>query len=189
MEQIFTPISWETLYSVVQVCNKCELCKTRTNVVFGEGLGTSGIVFIGEGPGATEDATGRPFVGRAGDILTEAIGSVLGLTRDDVYICNIVKCRPPNNRQPQDIEMSTCIPYLFRQLQLLNPKVIITLGNTPKKALTGLDTGITKIRGQWLEWQGTPLMPTFHPAYLLRNPTQTQLFYEDLMAVYKRLGL
>jgi len=183
MDTQFVPISWQTMQNFVYTCDKCRLCQHRQNVVFGEGTGSSGVVFVGEGPGAREDESGRPFVGKAGEVLSEAISGALGLNREEVYICNVVKCRPPNNRQPQDDEIAECMPYLARQLELLNPKVIITLGNTPKKALTGIETGITKVRGQWLEWRGIPLMPTFHPAYLLRNNNQTRFFYQDLQAV------
>ena len=177
------PVSWETLQNFVQTCHRCKLCQSRQNVVYGEGTGSSGLVFVGEGPGAKEDETGRPFVGRAGELLTASLRDVLGLSRAETYICNIVKCRPPKNRQPEEDEIAQCLNYLNRQLELLNPKVIVTLGNVPKKALTGNETGITRIRGRWLSWRGIPVMPTFHPAYLLRNNSQTHLFHQDLFTV------
>ena len=152
-------------------CMKCRLCETRNKVVFGAGrVDRPLIAFVGEGPGADEDRTGEPFVGRAGALLTAAITKGLGLQREDVYICNVVKCRPPENRAPLPDEVAACSPYLSRQLELINPKVIVTLGQPAQLALSGVNTGITRLRGQWQTWRGFRLMPTFHPAYILRNP-------------------
>lgn len=182
-----TPISLENLQVLTSNCSLCNLCSTRNKVVFGEGSLNAEVVFVGEGPGQQEDETGRPFVGSAGAILTEAIERCLGLKRTDVYITNVVKCRPPKNRVPEDDEVAECLPYLVRQIEIINPKIIVTLGNTPKKALTGVETGITKIRGQWLDWKGKLLMPTYHPAYLCRNSNKRPEFEEDLKSVLEML--
>ncbi|HQH27315.1 MAG TPA: uracil-DNA glycosylase, partial [Oligoflexia bacterium] len=147
------------------------------------------IVFVGEGPGADEDRIGEPFVGKAGALLTAAITKGLGLRREDVYICNVVKCRPPGNRTPAPDEAKACTPYLFRQLELLQPKVIVALGSPAQMALCGEPGGITRLRGKWLSWRGVRVMPTFHPAYLLRNPAAKRDFWEDLQAVMAEVGL
>lgn len=182
--------SWKGLEQEALQCTKCRLAETRTNVVFGVGKKKSPpILFVGEGPGAEEDKRGEPFVGRAGQLLTAAIEKGLGLTRDDVYIANIVKCRPPKNRTPLPDEVESCSPYLYRQIELLKPDVIMTLGQPAQLALTGVKQGITKLRGNWLEFMGIPLMPTFHPAYLLRNPPAKKFFWEDLKMVMEHLGL
>ena len=162
--------SLATIAAEVAKCRACGLCETRTNTVPGEGSATAELVFVGEGPGADEDAQGRPFVGAAGQLLTKMI-EAMGFRREEVYICNVVKCRPPGNRTPEPGEVAACIGYLHRQLAVLKPKVICTLGNTPLRALMRNDKlGITRLRGQRMDWNGTPLIPTFHPAYLLRNP-------------------
>lgn len=183
-------LGWDELEAKAKACTKCRLCETRTNVVFGVGKRESPLIaFVGEGPGADEDRLGEPFVGRAGALLTAAITKGLGLQREDVYIGNVVKCRPPQNRAPLPDEVSSCTPYLYRQLELLQPRVIITLGQPAQLALSGVNIGITKLRGQWQSWNGIKLMPTFHPAYLLRNPSVKRLFWEDLQAVMRELGL
>ncbi len=183
-------LSWEALSQIVMECKKCRLCEGRNKVVFGAGKTESPlIVFVGEGPGAEEDRLGEPFVGKAGNLLTAAITKGMGLTRADVFICNVVKCRPPQNRIPLPDEVENCKPYLFRQLELLRPKVIVTLGGPASLLLTGESVGITKIRGRWFHWQGIKLMPTFHPAYLLRNPPAKKEFWEDLQEVMKEVGL
>lgn len=171
-------------------CTKCRLCEGRNRVVFGVGNTTRPLIaFIGEGPGAEEDRTGEPFVGRAGQLLTGAITKGMGLRREDIYICNVVKCRPPENRAPLPDEVAACTPYLYRQLELIQPKVIITLGQPAQLATSGVDMGITKLRGQWQSWRGFKLMPTFHPAYILRNPPAKRFFWEDLQSVMAELGL
>lgn len=159
----------------IQGCLKCALGPGRIHFVFGEGSPSAGLLFIGEGPGRDEDLQGRPFVGKAGELLDKMIGA-LGLSRQEVYIANVVKCRPPDNRTPLSEEASACLGYLRRQIELIQPKVIVTLGATPLRELLGSTDGITKVRGQWkrLEVGGRsiPVMPTFHPAYVLRQYTQ-----------------
>ena len=182
--------TWEQLRAEAGQCNKCRLCEKRKNVVFGVGnMDNPKIVFVGEGPGADEDAQGEPFVGKAGQLLTSAIEKGLKLKRSDVYICNVVKCRPPENRTPMEDEVNACVPYLYRQLTLLNPEVIVTLGQPAQKALSGVEMGITKLRGQWQSWRGIKLMPTFHPAYILRNMSAKRPFWEDLQAVMQEIGI
>ena len=185
-----TELDFEQLKQQALSCRLCTLCETRKNVVFGDGNTTSPLIaFVGEGPGADEDEAGLPFVGQAGQLLNSAIEKGLGLKREDIYICNVVKCRPPENRTPLPAEVSACSPYLYRQLELINPKVIVTLGQTAQLALSGNNIGITKLRGQWQKWRDIPLMPTFHPAYILRNPPAKKPFWEDLQAVMKFLGI
>ena len=181
----------------VKVCTKCPLCHGRTNTVFGEVNADADLVFVGEGPGRDEDLSGRPFVGRAGELLTKMINA-MGLGRQDVFICNIVKCRPPGNRTPAPEEVQACWAYLVRQLQIIRPKVIVTLGNPATQNLLQTRVGISKLRGQWAELgdigeglTGTPVMPTFHPAYILRQytPENRQKTWADLQAVMQFLGL
>ena len=181
----------------VKTCQKCQLCKTRTNTVFGEVNPDADLVFVGEGPGADEDASGHPFVGRAGDLLTKMIAA-MGLSRSDVFICNMVKCRPPGNRTPLPEEVTACWDYLVRQLQIICPKVIVTLGNPATKGLLSTNVGITKMRGQWVSLPdiapglaGIPVMPTFHPAYVLRNYSVNtrQQVWSDLQSVMEHIGL
>lgn len=172
----------------VRACEKCDLCSSRTQTVFGEGNPDADIMFIGEGPGQNEDEQGRPFVGRAGDLLTKMI-IAMGLSRDDVYIANIVKCRPPNNRAPTPAETSACWDFLNRQIQIIRPKAIVTLGGPATKTLLDNKEGITRLRGTWHEYAGVnppiPVMPTFHPAYVLRNytPETRGKVWSDLQAV------
>ena len=177
-----------------KTCTKCPLAETRTNVVFSRGSPAAKLVFIGEAPGADEDATGEPFVGRAGQLLDKMIGAMGLDPKNDVYICNIIKCRPPGNRRPEPIEVETCIPYLHEQLANIEPKAIVVLGNTAVAGLLGTKLGITKVRGQWKLYRGKiPVMPTYHPSYLLRpSPQQIEAkkqAWEDLQAVMKELGL
>jgi DNA polymerase len=169
-------------------CQRCRLCERRQSIVFGEGHPDAPVVLVGEGPGADEDRSGRPFVGRAGELLSKIIASV-GWRREDVYICNIVKCRPPENRVPLADEVSACSPFLGRQLAAIRPRVIVALGKPASSALLGRTVSITKIRGIWQDWNGTPLMPTYHPAYLLRNYTREtrQAVWDDLRAVRARV--
>ena len=175
----------------VSGCVKCRLHETRTQTVFGEGDADAKIFFIGEGPGETEDQTGRPFVGRAGQLLDKMIGA-MGLTRAQVYIANIVKCRPPNNRVPAPDEVETCTPYLTRQLEIIRPKVIVTLGLPAVKYMLG-DPKLTmgRTRGTWQSWRGIKLMPTYHPSYVLRAYTEAnrQAVWSDLQMVMKEIGM
>lgn len=164
-------------------CTRCKLCKGRKNIVFGEGDPDAMLVFVGEGPGQEEDQQGRPFVGAAGQLLTDIIVKGMKLNREDVYICNIVKCRPPGNRNPEPDEVEACEPFLIKQLQAIKPGVIVALGNVAVKTLLKTKEGITKLRGTWKTYQGIPLMPTFHPAYLLRNPSDKKLVWEDIKKV------
>lgn len=159
------------LYDDIAKCQACSLCRTRNNTVPGGGPASAELLFIGEGPGADEDRQGVPFVGRAGQKLNDMI-AYLGLTRDDVYICNILKCRPPGNRNPSPDEAAICRHYLDRQIELVNPSVICLLGSIPLKYITNnMRAAITRVRGQWIDYRGVPTMPTFHPAYLLRSYT------------------
>ena len=169
-------------------CTRCKLHKHRHTIVFGDGSPKAELVFVGEGPGADEDAQGLPFVGRAGKLLTQMI-EAMGLQRKDVYICNVVKCRPPENRTPEDDEVSTCSPFLLRQLEVISPKVIVCLGAVAAKTLLQTNRGISHFRGQWLDYRGSKLMATYHPAYLLRNPNAKGEVWKDLQKVMAVLGL
>lgn len=164
-------------------CTRCKLHRGRKNIVFGEGDPSAVLVFIGEGPGHEEDEQGRPFVGAAGQLLTDIIVKGMKLKREDVYICNIVKCRPPNNRNPEPDEIEACEPFLIKQLQTIKPKIIVALGSIAAKTLLKSSEGITALRGKWQTYQGIPLMPTFHPAYLLRNPNDKALVWKDIQLV------
>jgi DNA polymerase len=166
-------------------CKRCKLCSGRKNLVFGVGNPKARLVFVGEGPGAEEDNQGIPFVGAAGQLLTKMIVA-MGYTRDEVYICNVVKCRPPGNRNPEPDEIEACQPFLEAQLNAIRPSVIIALGKFAAQTLLRTDTPITRLRGQWREYVGVPLMPTFHPAYLLRNPAEKKAAWTDLQAVMAR---
>lgn len=169
-------------------CTRCKLHKTRHKIVFGDGNPKAELVFVGEGPGADEDAQGLPFVGRAGKLLTQMI-EAMSLQRKDVYICNVVKCRPPENRKPEPDEVAQCSPFLLRQLDVISPKVIVCLGATAAQLLLKTDRGISQYRGQWLEFRGKKLMATYHPAYLLRNPAAKADVWKDLQKVMAELGL
>nr|WP_047862192.1 uracil-DNA glycosylase [Archangium gephyra] len=168
-------------------CRRCKLCDGRKNIVFGSGNPRAELVFVGEGPGADEDAQGVPFVGAAGQLLTKMI-EAMGYRRDDVYICNVVKCRPPNNRNPEPDEVTACEPFLRAQLRAVQPKVIVALGKFAAQTLLRDTTAITKMRGNWREYEGIKLMPTFHPAYLLRQPAEKKKAWEDLQQVMKFFG-
>lgn len=170
-------------------CTRCKLHKGRNSIVFGEGNPKAVLVFVGEGPGQEEDVQGRPFVGPAGQLLTDIIVKGMRLKREDVYICNIVKCRPPDNRKPESDEIGSCEPFLARQLRAIGPRVIVALGNVAARTLLKTGEGITALRGAWHDYQGIPLMPTFHPAYLLRNPKDKKLVWEDIQQVMMKLGL
>jgi uracil-DNA glycosylase len=181
--------SLAALREVLGDCRRCKLCKGRTNIVFGVGRPDARLMFVGEGPGEDEDLRGEPFVGKAGALLTDIITKGMGLQRSDVYIANVVKCRPPNNRDPEPDEIVACEPFLKRQVALVNPDVIVSLGKFATQALLGDRTPISKRRGRWHEYEGRPLMPTFHPAYLLRNPSDKRLVWDDIKLVMERLGL
>jgi uracil-DNA glycosylase len=180
-------------------CKKCKLCTTRTRVVFGEGNPHADIMFIGEGPGKQEDLQGRPFVGRAGELLTRIIEKGIGIPRAQVYIANIVKCRPTvdlkfsKDRPPEPDEIESCTPYLLKQIEIIQPSVIVPLGNPSTRFLLNTSTGITKMRGKWGEFEGVPVMPTYHPSYILRNggdksPLRKDV-WEDIKKVMEKLGM
>lgn len=183
----------------VRICWQCKLSTTRTNTVFGEGNPNAEIMFIGEGPGATEDATGRPFVGKAGELLTRLIEKFMGLKRSDVYIANIVKCRPTidlkkqKDRPPEKEEVEACSPYLLEQIEIISPKVIVALGNPATKFLLNTKEGITTLRGKWNEFKNIPIMPTYHPSYILRNGGENSQVQKeicsDLDLVMEKLGI
>lgn len=171
-------------------CKRCRLHEHRNKIVFGSGNPSARLVLVGEGPGADEDASGLPFVGRAGQLLTQMIDGTakkegIAITREDVYICNVVKCRPPENRTPEQDEMAICGQFMFRQLSVIQPKAILALGSTAAKALVGGKDGVTKMRGKWRTWNNIPLMVTYHPSYLLRpyNQDAKREAWEDLKAV------
>lgn len=183
------PVSLEAVREEIGDCTRCKLNKGRHSIVFGEGNPKAAIVFVGEGPGFEEDQQGRPFVGAAGQLLTDIIVKGMGLKREDVYICNIVKCRPPGNRNPEPDEVDACIGFVKKQIAAIQPKVIVTLGNVPTQNLLNTKQGITKMRGTWQEYDGIPVMPTFHPSYLLRSPGEKKRVWEDIKLVMKLLGL
>jgi uracil-DNA glycosylase len=169
-------------------CTRCKLHKGRTKIVFGTGNPNADLMFVGEGPGRDEDLSGEPFVGRAGKLLTDMI-KAMGLQREDVYIANVVKCRPPENRLPEKDEITTCSPFLMRQIDTIKPKVICTLGSCSAQTLLQTAQGISKLRGEWFDFRGAKLMPTYHPAYLLRNPAAKPEVWKDLQKVMAVLGL
>jgi len=169
-------------------CTRCKLSKARTKIVFGVGNPNAELMFVGEGPGRDEDLSGEPFVGRAGKLLTDMIRA-MGLQREDVYIANVVKCRPPENRLPEKDEITTCSPFLMRQIDTIKPKVICTLGSCSAQTLLQTTQGISKLRGEWFDFRNSKLMPTYHPAYLLRNPAAKPEVWKDLQKVMAVLGL
>ncbi|MFA7254820.1 MAG: uracil-DNA glycosylase [Candidatus Omnitrophota bacterium] len=178
----------EQLRSEVLKCKLCaELAKTRNKVVFGDGHLQAQLVFVGEAPGADEDEQGLPFVGRAGQLLTKII-EAMGMTRDQVFICNVLKCRPPHNRPPAPAEVAHCRPFLKRQLEIIKPKVIVALGNHAVKALLQTEQGISQLRGTFQQYEGIPVMCTYHPAYLLRSPGEKRKVWEDMKKVIKFLN-
>ena len=174
----------------VKPCTLCRLSQSRTQTVFGEGDPDAKIFFIGEGPGENEDLQGRPFVGRAGDLLNKMIAG-MGLRREEVYIANIVKCRPPGNRQPAPDEVQSCTPYLVKQLEIIRPKAIVTLGLPAAKYMLDSNLTMGRLRGNWYDWRGIKLMPTYHPAYLLRAYTEENrsAVWSDLKKVMAEVGL
>ena len=178
----------EAVREQVGECTLCKLHKGRHTIVFGVGNPTARLMFVGEAPGEDEDLKGEPFVGKAGQLLTKMI-EAMGLQREDVYICNTVKCRPPNNRNPEPDELAACEPFLKGQLASVKPEVIVTLGKFAAQALLRDQTPITRLRGQWRVYEGIPVMPTFHPAYLLRSPQEKSKVWDDLQQVMKKLRL
>src|SRR5207302_3789687 len=169
-------------------CTRCRLHKGRTNLVFGVGNVNADLMFVGEGPGADEDAQGEPFVGRAGQLLNNMI-SAMGLKRSDVYIANVVKCRPPQNRTPEKDECDTCSPFLMRQIDVIKPKVIVALGAVAAKNLLAVSESMANLRGRWYDFRNSKLLVTYHPAYLLRDPRQKKEAWKDLQMAMKYLGL
>lgn len=176
--------NWEDLEKSILECKKCRLCTNRTNIVFGQGNKKARLMFIGEGPGADEDRQGIPFVGKAGQLMNNAF-QALEINREDVYIANIVKCRPPSNRVPEDDEAQTCLNYLRNQVILIKPQIIVLLGSTALKNILGKEYGITEVRGNWMEKNGIKYMPTWHPAALLRDENKKIEFWQDLKEVKK----
>lgn len=167
-------------------CKRCQLSQGRTNIVFGVGNPKADLVIVGEAPGRDEDAQGEPFVGRAGKLLTDIIGAI-GLARTDVYICNVIKCRPPNNRPPEPVEIETCSPFMQAQIAAIAPKMICTLGKFATQTLLQTETPISALRGNFHTYLGIPLMPTYHPAYLLRNPSAKKEVWEDMKKIHADL--
>jgi len=190
---ISEPATLEALEQSVQICRSCRLGKSRRTSVFGEGSPNAKLVFIGICPGANEEQLGRPFAGPDGELLTKIIENGMGLRRSDVYICNIIKCRPPDDRDVRKNEIETCMIHLKRQLDLIQPEVICTLGGTTSKELLGKGFKISKERGTWHSLRGVSVMPTFHPAYILRNPSRERqlkgFVWEDIQKIMERLGL
>ena len=178
--------TWEELEESIKGCNKCKLCKTRQNIVFGTGNKQAKLMFIGEGPGADEDRLGEPFVGRAGKLMNLAF-ETLGIDRKEVYIANVVKCRPPGNRNPEEDEAVACLNYLRNQVILVQPEIIVLLGSVALKNILGKEYGITASRGKWVEKKGIKYMPTWHPAALLRDETKKIDFIKDLQKVVEEL--
>ena len=179
----------EALRHFIGDCKRCKLHRNRNRLVFGEGSPRARLVFVGEAPGYEEDQAGRPFVGESGNLLTRIIENAMGLTRGDVYICNVVKCHPPRNRNPEADEMNTCIPFLKRQLAIIRPEVICTLGLVALQGLLGDRFTLKSDRGTWQTYEGISLVPTYHPAYLLRNVSAKRQVWEDIKKVMTRLGL
>ena len=180
--------SLEELRAAIGDCQRCKLCSARTNIVFGVGNPRAKLMFVGEGPGRDEDLQGEPFVGRAGQLLTDIITKGIGIKREDVYICNVVKCRPPENRNPEPDEVAACEPFLKKQIELVRPEIIVGLGKFAVQTLLKSNAPISKLRGKWHSYHGIKLMPTFHPAYLLRNPADKKLVWEDIKQVIKELA-
>ena len=181
-------VSLDSLKETVSVCGLCGLSKTRSNTVFGEGNTEARLMFVGEAPGKDEDMQARPFVGRAGKLLTDII-EAMGLKREEVYIANILKCRPPENRNPLPDEIERCSPYLLCQIRLIKPAVICALGKFASQTLLSTETPISELRGKFFDYHGVKLMPTYHPAYLLRNPSSKKEVWQDMKAIAKELGI
>lgn len=178
----------EALRAFIGDCQRCKLAGGRTHIVFGVGNPNAEVMFVGEGPGRDEDLQAEPFVGRAGQLLTDIITKGMKMRREDVYIANVVKCRPPGNRDPQPDEVESCEPFLIRQIELIKPRVLVALGRFAVQTLLRSTTPISRLRGNWHDYHGIKLMPTFHPAYLLRNPGDKRLVWEDIKNVLRELG-
>ncbi|MCP5464595.1 MAG: uracil-DNA glycosylase [Deltaproteobacteria bacterium] len=178
--------SLEQMSALLTDCQRCRLCEKRQNLVFGEGNPNADLMFIGEGPGADEDAQGRPFVGRAGQLLDKII-QAMGYAREEVYIANVVKCRPPGNRNPELDEIAMCMPFLKKQISLVQPKMIMCLGKFAAQTVLDSQMPISRLRGNFYEFEGIPVMPTFHPAFLLRNPNMKRPMWEDCKQVMEKL--
>jgi uracil-DNA glycosylase len=176
----------EEILTELEDCRRCSLCQGRRNIVFGVGNPHARLVFVGEAPGREEDEKGEPFVGEAGRLL-DRILFAMGMRREEVYICNVEKCRPPGNRDPSPEEIAACEPYLKRQLAAIRPQLIVALGKFAAQTLLRDETPISRLRGKWREYEGIPLMPTYHPAYLLRNPAEKRAVWEDMKQVLARL--
>jgi len=177
----------DELHAAIGDCRRCKLCSGRTHLVFGVGNPRAKLMFVGEGPGRDEDLQGEPFVGRAGQLLTDIITKGMGLKREDVYICNVVKCRPPENRNPEPDEVAACEPFLKKQIDIVRPEIIVALGKFAVQTLLQSKAPISRLRGNWSSYHGIKLMPTFHPAYLLRNPADKKLVWEDIKKVIKEM--
>jgi uracil-DNA glycosylase len=188
-DQHASALDLQSLAKEVSSCVTCRLCKTRQQTVFADGSPGARIMFIGEAPGADEDAQGLPFVGRAGQLLTRMIEDGMGLPRSSVYIANVLKCRPPENRNPEPDEIAACRGYLEKQIDLVKPEVLVALGKFAAQFLLETEEGIMRLRGKWGSYRGLPVMPTFHPSFLLRQPAQKKDAWEDLLAVLARLGI
>jgi DNA polymerase len=182
------PAALKAIREDIGDCTRCRLHKGRTNLVFGVGNVNADIMFVGEGPGADEDAQGEPFVGRAGQLLNNMIAA-MGIKREDVYIANVVKCRPPGNRTPEKDECDTCSPFLMRQVEVIRPKVMVALGAVAAKNLLAINDSMANLRGRWYDFRGSKLLVTYHPAYLLRDPRQKKEAWKDLQMVMKYLRL
>ncbi len=179
--------SLEAVREILGECTRCRLHEKRTKIVFGQGNRRARLMFIGEGPGADEDRQGLAFVGKAGQLLTRIIAAI-GLSRDEVYIANIVKCRPPKNRDPQPDEIETCLPFLKQQIRVIRPEIICALGAPATRTLLKTKAPISRLRGRFYDLDGIPVMPTYHPAYLLRNPAEKRPVWEDMQAIQKMYG-
>jgi uracil-DNA glycosylase len=179
--------SLERIRGTIGECTRCQLCRSRNHIVFGDGNPSAELAFVGEGPGHEEDLQGLPFVGRAGKLLDRLIAE-MGLARKEVYICNVVKCRPPDNRTPEKDEIATCSPFLFRQLAVIHPRVIVCLGNVAASTLLGVNRPLGQLRGQWFDWRGSRLLVTYHTAYVLRSPNAIAEVRADLKKVTAFLG-
>src|SRR5262245_6578656 len=182
LSQQFSAETLEGIRADLGDCRRCKLCSGRTNIVFGSGTSQTKLVFVGEGPGADEDAQGLPFVGAAGQLLTKIIEAIQ-LTRDQVYICNVVKCSPPSNRTPEEDEIAACSPFLFRQLESIRPQVICCLGTVAAQTVLGTKTAVGRLRGRFHDYRGIQVMPTWHPAYLLRNPAAKRDVWDDVKKI------
>jgi uracil-DNA glycosylase family 4 len=184
---VYEAKSLEELRAAIGDCRRCKLWSGRTHLVFGVGNPNAEVMFVGEGPGRDEDLKGEPFVGRAGQLLTDIITKGMGLRREDVYIANVVKCRPPENRNPEPDEVESCEPFLKKQIDLVRPKIVVALGKFAVQCLLQSKQPISRLRGNWHDYHGVKLMPTFHPAYLLRNPGEKKLVWEDIKKVIQEL--